>query len=224
MSVNTGIQTICPSVLEYLNLRCLFWAITFPKAKKVDHRREEKISIAALKGEWGAPPFMSVLPWLCCCTRWEGHRLPWSNLSDFWLANAVHPSPPITSPFPSPFLLPSCKFSLFCYRSTHPNLLLQTSSSPAFLTNTCCSPSFPTLAHLLFAGSSSSLGVLHLLHVLHLHLMPSFPGSLQYLSHPRSLLQLFSQLLLLLSFSFLSMLPWLPAHTEPPPDFSALPT
>lgn len=102
----------------------------------------------------------------------------------------MHPTPPITSPFPSPFLLPSHKSSLFCPKSVHPNLLLQTSSFPAFLTITCCSPSLPTPAHLLFARRSSSLGVLRLWHVLHLRLRSSFSGSLRYLPHQCSLLQL----------------------------------
>lgn len=63
-----------------------------------------------------------------CWTRWEGHRLPWSDLRDFWLANAVHPTPPIMFSFPSPFLLPSHKSSLLSQvcapQSVSANLLL----------------------------------------------------------------------------------------------------
>lgn len=62
MSDNTGMQTIYLSVLDYLNLRCLFWSILFPKAKKVEQGREESISVAALKGQWGTTHICASMP------------------------------------------------------------------------------------------------------------------------------------------------------------------
>lgn len=127
-------------------------------------------------------------------------------------------------PIPFSFPSPKSKPSLFCPKSAHPSLLLKSFSFPAFLTNTCCSPSLPTPAHLLFAESSSSLGHLHLLDVscrpqAQLPWEPSV-----FVTPMQSPPAVVSQLLFLLSFSFLSILPWLAAQTGLPVDFSALPT
>lgn len=94
-----------------------------------------------------------------CCTKWEGRRLPWSNHSDFWPANAVHP------------LLPSHPHSLLSFsqvaspHSFSPSLHTPICycKPPPFLpfSQTCAAaPHSP--AHLLFAKSSSSCGVLPL--------------------------------------------------------------
>lgn len=188
MPDNTRIQTIYPSVLDYLNLRCLFWVITFPKAKKVE-QGERGMSVANLKG-WVESNTVHVCASMPVPAVQGGKDKDGPEVTSGTFDCTPHSSHHVPIPFSFPS--PKSKPSLFCPKSVHPSLLLKSFSFPAFLTNTCCSPSLPTPAHLLFAESSSSLGRLHLLDVSRLCLRPNFPGSLLYLSHPCSLLQLLS--------------------------------
>lgn len=122
-----------------------------------------------------------------CCTKWEGRRLPWSNHSDFWPANAVHPLLP-SHPHS---LLPSPKSQVLTLsarvctpQSVTANLLLSCLSHKHVLQPLTPQPT----SFLLRAPPAVEFSLC--LHVLHLCLRPRFPGNLQYLSHQHGLLQL----------------------------------